>query len=305
MGPYLVRRILIGLLTVVTIASLVFLVLRVTADPAASMLPSYATAADRIQLRHTLGLDRPLIVQYGQFLWGLLTGDLGSSYRLQVPVIQLIGERFPATLELVGSAALIGVVLSVPAGVIAAIYRGRAADLLVTTISLAGFAVPVFWLGIMLMMVFSVDLHWLPTSGMGSWNHLVLPAVSLAMWPFGQFTRVLRSELVDVLRQDYIRTARAKGLPPLLVYFKHALRAAALPYITIAGLSFGAMLGGAIVTETVFAWPGMGQLIVEAVTDRDFPIVQAAVVYFAAAYVIVNLLVDLCYTFIDPRVRLQ
>jgi peptide/nickel transport system permease protein len=301
---YLVRRIGLGLLTIILIASFVFFVLRLTTDPVSVMLPAYATAADRLQLRHTLGLDKPIAVQYVLYLRDLLTGHLGASYSSQVPVLQLITERLPATAELIGTAALIGVLLSIPAGVIAAVHRGGIVDLAVTGLSLAGFAIPAFWLGIMLIMFFSVDLGWLPASGTGGWSHLVLPAISLAMWPFGQFTRVLRSEMIDVLQHNYIRTARAKGLRTFHVHFKHALRAAALPYITIAGLSFGAMLGGAIVTETVFAWPGMGQLVVESVTARDLPVVQAVVVYFAAAYVTVNIAVDVCYTLIDPRVRL-
>jgi peptide/nickel transport system permease protein len=301
---YLVRRIGLGILTILTIASFVFFVLRLTTDPVSVMLPAYATAADRLQLQHTLGLDKPIAVQYILYLRDLVTANLGNSYSTQVPVLQLISERLPATAELISAAAIIAIVLSVPVGVIAAVHRGSAVDLVVTGLSLAGFAIPAFWLAIMLIMFFSVDLRWLPSSGIGGWSHLLLPAISLAMWPFGQFTRVLRSEMIDVLQHNYIRTARAKGLSRFKVHFKHALKAAALPYITMVGLSFGAMLGGAIVTETVFAWPGMGQLVVESVTARDLPVVQAVVVYFAAAYVTVNIAIDVGYTLLDPRVRL-
>lgn len=305
MPAYLVRRVAIGVLTILTVASVVFVVLRVTADPVSAILPSYATAADEALLRARLGLDKPIGVQYVSFLRGLATGDLGTSFRLGVPVKDLIVERLPATIQLVATATAVAVAFAVPAGVLAAVYRRSIWDALVNILSFLGISVPVFWLGIMMMIVFAVNLHWLPTSGMGSWRHLVLPALSLAVWPFSELTRVLRTELLDVLGEDFIRTARAKGLSTFRIHFKHALRPVAVPFITIAGLTLGALLGGAIVTETVFAWPGMGQLVVQAVSGRDFPLVQAAVVYFSAIYVVVNLLVDVFYTVFDPRIRYQ
>lgn len=302
---YLLRRLLLGLLTILAVASLVFVVLRVTADPVSAILPSDATEADVAMLRQRLGLDKPLAIQYVEFLRGLAVGDLGDSYRLGVPVLDLLLERLPATLTLVGAAVAIAVVCALPTGVLAAVYRRTFWDTLVNIVSFLGVSVPVFWLGIMMMIIFAVRLHWLPTSGIGTWKHLVLPAVSLAAWPFSQLTRVLRTELLDVLGEDFIRTARAKGLGPIGIYFKHALRPAALPFVTIGGLTLGSLLGGAIVTETVFAWPGMGQLVVQAVSGRDFPLVQAAVVYFSTIYVVINLLVDIAYVILDPRIRHQ
>lgn len=254
-------------------------------------------------LRASLGLDQPLFAQYLDYLWGLLRLDFGDSLVYGQPVSEILADRLPATVELAAAALAVTLVVAVPAGVFAAMRRGRGSDRTVMTGVLLGQSTPPFWVGILLILVFAVWLHALPASGYGTLANLVLPAVTLAVYSVAVVARLLRSSLIDVLSSDHIRSARAKGFGPVQVVLRHGLRNASLPVVTVVGLEVGNLLGGAILTERVFSWPGVGQLTVEAISNRDFPLVQAAVLFFAATFVVVNLLVDLSYSFLDPRVR--
>jgi len=304
MTAYLIRRLGSTLFAIWAIATLVFLLVRVTGDPAVLLLSEQYTIADLARVRHRLGLDQPLAVQYARFLAGVPRLDFGRSYRFDQPARELVVERFPATLMLAVAALGVALLVSIPLGVLSAARRNSAFDVSVSFFSFLGFAVPTFWLGTMLLILFGVVLRWLPTSGFGSWRHLVLPAITLATWPTGQFTRILRSEMITALTEDYVRTARAKGLPGRRILLVHTLRNAALTFITLVGLVFGALLGGAVVTETIFGWPGLGRLVIQATLSRDYPVVQTVVILLALVFVGINLLVDLAYAFLDPRIRL-
>jgi peptide/nickel transport system permease protein len=269
------------------------------------MLPPDATAEQADKLRHALGFDKSLLQQYGIYLLNLLHLDLGVSLRYGGPTVQLIVERLPATLQLAGAALFFSLIIAIPAGIISAIKRGSMVERGVMTLVLIGQSMPVFWMGILLILLFSVRMKIFPTGGIGSWLHLVLPAVALGLQLMALVTKLLRSSLIETLSADYIRTARAKGLLPQTVISKHALRNGLLPVITIVGLEIGTLLGGSVVTETVFAWPGVGQLLVQAIYNRDFPLVQAALILLAGIFVLINLLVDICYVFIDPRIELK
>ena len=296
-------RVLGALGVLLAAATVAFFLVRLSGDPVKLLLPADATAQQEATLRASLGLDRPLIVQYLDYLWGLPRLDLGTSLFYDRPVADVLFERLPATLELAGAAIVVALVIAVPAGILAAVHRGRPADVGVMSAVLVGQSTPAFWAGILLMLLFAVTWQVLPASGYGSFPHLVLPAVTLAIYSVAVVARLLRSSLVDVLASDHIRTAKAKGLSTSEIVFSHALRNASLPVVTVVGLEVGSLLGGAILTEQVFSWPGIGSLTVEAITNRDFPLVQAAVLLFAATFVVVNLLVDVSYTFLDPRVR--
>jgi len=304
MTAYLIRRLGSTLFAIWAIATLVFLLVRVTGDPAVLLLSEQYTTADLARVRHRLGLDQPLAVQYARFMAGVPRLDFGRSYRFDQPARELVVERFPATLTLAVAALGLALLVSVPLGVLSAARRNSAFDVGVSFFSFLGFAIPTFWLGTMLLILFGVVLRWLPTSGFGSWRHLVLPAVTLATWPTGQFTRILRSEMITALTEDYVRTARAKGLPGRRILLVHTLRNAALTFVTLVGLVFGALLGGAVVTETIFGWPGLGRLVIQATVSRDYPVVQTVVILLAVLFVGINLLVDLAYAFLDPRIRL-
>ncbi len=238
-----------------------------------------------------------------QFLGGALTGDFGVSFRHQQPALPLVLERLPATLELALAALLLSVAVALPLGIVAALHRGRLGDVLAMAFAVVGQATPYFWMGIMLILVVSVELGWLPTSGRGTWQHLILPAVTLATHFAAALARLTRTAMLEVLGQNYVTTARAKGLPERAVILAHALKNAAVPVVTLIGLQFGTLLGGAVVTETVFAWPGVGRLAVQSIFVRDYPVVQAGVLVLALAFVLVNLLVDLLYGLLDPRIR--
>ena len=281
----------------------VFFLVRLGGDPTGLFLPPDASPADLALFRHQMGFDRPLIVQFGQFAWAGLHGDLGRSLRYQQPAMQLVLERLPATAELSAVALLLSVLLAVPAAILGALNRGRAIDQAGLLASLAGQSFPAFWLAIMLILVFSEWLGILPPSGRDGWRSLVLPAVSLAAYSTAIITRLLRSNMIEVLQSDYVRTARSKGLGPASIVLHHALRNAAIPTVTVLGLQVGALLGGAVVTEQIFAWPGMGQLAIQAIFNRDFAVVQAFVLVMAAVIVAVNLAVDLSYAVLDPRLR--
>ncbi|MFD8421752.1 ABC transporter permease [Streptomyces sp. NPDC059466] len=303
----LLRTVLIrfgtALLVLLCTATVSFFLVRLSGDPVKLLLPPDATAQQEDVLRGSLGLDRPLVTQYLDFLWGLPRLDFGNSLFYNEPVRTVLADRLPATLQLAAAALVVTLVIAIPAGIFAAMRRGRASDRGVMTMVLLGQSTPPFWVGILLILVFAVGLHALPASGYGTFAHLVLPAITLAVYSVAVVARLLRSSLVDVLSSDHIRTARAKGFGPLKVVLTHGLRNASLPVVTVVGLEVGSLLGGAILTEQVFSWPGIGQLTIEAISHRDFPLVQATVLLFAATFVVVNLLVDLSYSFLDPRVR--
>ena len=303
MFQYLVRKVFHTLFVALGVVTLVFVALRLSGDPAATMLPGDATVDELAALRRTLGLDRPLHLQYVAFLGGAVRGDFGESFRHQQPAFGLVLERLPATLELAFAALVLAVVVALPLGILAAVYRGRTADVLAMSFAVVGQATPYFWMGIMLILVVSVELGWLPTSGRGSWAHLILPAITLGTHFAASLARLTRTSLLEVLGQNFVTTARAKGLAESGVILRHALKNAAVPVVTLIGLQFGTLLGGAVVTETIFAWPGVGRLAVQSIFVRDYPVVQAGVLVLALSFVALNLLVDLLYGALDPRIR--
>lgn len=305
MLSYVLRRLSQSVLVLFGVATIVFFLVRLSGDPAKIMLPPNASLDQVATLRHQLGLDQPLILQYLDYLWRLVHLDLGRSLFFHQPSVDIIAERLPATLQLAGAAMLFALLLALPAGVFAALRRGKASDSAISGAVLLGQSTPAFWVGILLILVFAVKLGLFPTSGYGGLSHLVLPAVCLSLYSMAIVSRLLRSSLIDVLGEDFIRAARAKGLSKRAVLLGHAMRNAALPVITVTALELAGLLGGAIVTEKVFAWPGLGRLTVESINNRDFPMVQAVILTFAVIFVVVNLVVDLCYGLLDPRIRLS
>lgn len=304
MVSYIIRRLLLTVPTLIGVTLIVFSMVRlIPGDPAIAIAGEHASVEVVTAIRERLGLDRPFIVQYAIFLGNLLRGDLGRSAWTGRPVLTELWGRFRNTLELTGASILIALVVGVLAGIISATRQYSFFDYIAMVGAMMGVSIPIFWLGLMLMLLFAVFLGWLPAMGRGTIAHLVLPAVALSTGSAAIIARMTRSSMLEVFHQDYIRTARAKGVIERLVIFKHAMRNALVPVVTIVGLQFGALLGGAILTETVFAWPGMGRLIVEAIFARDYPLVQGGVLLAAAAFVLVNLVVDLLYSFIDPRIR--
>ena len=269
------------------------------------MVPADAPPDVVASTRHALGFDRPLVEQFGRYLASVARGDLGTSLRINRPVAQLIVERLPATVELALAALVLATVTAIPAGIVSAVKRGTLVDRLAMVAAVGGQAIPIFWLALLLIALFGVQLRWLPVFGHGTWAHLVLPAVSLSTIVLGRLARLVRSSMLEVLGQDYVRTARAKGLGEPRVLAIHALRNAAIPIVTLLGLQFAQLLGGAVVTETIFAWPGVGRLVVEAIFNRDFPVVQGVVLVVSLIFVVVSLLIDIAYALLDPRVRTQ
>jgi peptide/nickel transport system permease protein len=301
---YLVRRILMTIPVLLGVATLVFsLIHLVPGDPAQAMLGETASAADVAELRTRLGLNRPLRVQYAEYLKGLLHADLGTSIRYSTPVRKEIGQRLRNTATLAFASMGVALVIALPLGVLAAVFRGRAVDRAAMTLSLAGICMPNFWLGPLLAITFAVRLGWLPVSGIGSWSNLVLPAVTLGAALAAILARMTRASLIDELRELYVLAARARGVSGTRAVIAHALRNSLIPVTTIIGLQFGAVLTGSIITETIFAWPGVGRLLIQAITFRDYPLVQGCILLIAVAYVSVNLLVDLLYGWLDPRIR--
>ena len=286
---------------------LVFLMAWVTpGDPVVAMLGEASQGISRQaldDLRRELGLDRPLPVQYVGYVAGLLRGDLGTSVRSRRPVLAEIRDRLPATLELALAALTIAVALGVTLGVLAAVRKRTWVDGAAIAVALVGVSIPVFWSGFLLMMVFALELGWLPASGRGTWRHLVLPAVTVGVSSAAFIARITRGAVLEALAQDYVRTAKAKGLAPRRVVMRHALRNALLPIVTVVGLQLGGLLGGAVLTETVFAWPGVGRLLVDAIVARDLPLVQGSVLVISLLFILVNLAVDLSYAAINPKVR--
>jgi peptide/nickel transport system permease protein len=300
---YVIRRLALSGVAMLGVITIVFVLLHASGDPATLLVTQDATQADLARIRQAYGLDQPLSVQYARFVARVVRGDLGFSYRQGLPVGELILERLRATFELALAGLAVAVLLGVPLGMIAAARHGSTVDTAAMTLALLGTSVPSFWLGLLLIIVFGVQLGWLPVSGYGSLRHLLMPAFVLGGFYAAQVSRLTRTSLLEVLAQDFVRTARAKGLAARAVLLKHVLRNAALPVLTVVGLDFGRMLGGAVVVETIFAWPGMGRLAVQAVLGRDFPVVQGAVIMGAAIFLSVNVIIDLLYGFIDPRLR--
>ena len=305
MKTYLARRLLQSLLVLFGVSFVVFFILHLTGDPALVLLPPDASAEDVQRFREAMGFNDPFIVQYGRFLSGALRGDFGQSVRHGEPAFNLVVERMPATFELAGAALGVALVLAIPAGIISAVRRNTMLDYVSTIVALLGQSMPTFWLGIMLILVFSVQFNLLPSSGRGGLAHLILPAITLGLFTTARITRLTRSGMLEALNQDYIRTARAKGVGGPPVIWKHALKNAAIPIVTIVGIELGTLLGGSVITETIFAWPGVGRLSVQAIYNRDYPVVQAAVFLLSSTFVLVNLAVDVLYTYLDPRIRLR
>jgi ABC-type dipeptide/oligopeptide/nickel transport system permease component len=305
MSVYLLRRLAQSVLVLLGVSFVVFFILYLTGDPALVLLPPDATAEDIREFRARMGFNDPFVVQYGRFLGGALRGDFGQSVRHGEPAFHLVLERLPATFELSGAALLVALLLAIPAGVVSAVRRNSVTDYVATVVALLGQSMPTFWLGIMLILIFSVRFNVLPSSGRGGIEHLLLPALTLGLFTTARITRLTRSGMLEVLNQDYIRTARAKGVSGRPVVWKHALKNAAIPIVTIVGIELGTLLGGSVITETIFAWPGVGRLSVQAIYNRDYPVVQAAVFLLASTFVLVNLVVDLLYTYLDPRIRLR
>jgi ABC-type dipeptide/oligopeptide/nickel transport system permease component len=305
MTVFLFRRLLQSLVVLLGVSFVVFFILHLTGDPALVLLPPEATAEDIRRFREAMGFNDPFLVQYGRFLAGALRGDFGQSIRHGEPAFELVMERMPATFQLSGAALLIALCLAVPAGIVSAVRRNSVIDYFSTVVALLGQSMPTFWLGIMLILLFSVQFNVLPSSGRGGIEHLVLPAITLGLFTTARIARLTRSGMLEVLNQDYIRTARAKGMSNPPVVWKHALKNAAIPIVTIIGIELGTLLGGSVITETIFAWPGVGRLSVQAIYNRDYPVVQAAVFLLATTFVLVNLFVDVIYTYLDPRIRLH
>jgi len=284
----------------------IFIAIRVVpGDPALAILGPDASPADLSALRARLGLDRPIVIQYLEYLGRTVRLDLGNSIRLEAPVLGVIMERFPLTALLAFTAIVLAVGLSFPLGILAALKRHSVIDSAVSAFSLVGQSVPSFWLGIVLILIFARQLRLLPSAGAESWKHLILPSLTLALIFTGVLTRLVRSGMLEVLAEDYVRTAHAKGLAPRLVVIRHALPNMLIPVVTVIGLQLGHLLGGAVIIETVFGWPGIGRLLVDAIFHRDYPLVQGAVFFITAGFIIINLMVDLSYGYLDPRVRLS
>jgi peptide/nickel transport system permease protein len=303
MARQILRRLLRAAAALLVVTAVVFTLLHLSGDPAYILLTPEATAEDRAAFRAEYGMDRPLWVQYGRYLGRLVQGDFGQSLSFRTSAAGVALERLPATLELTLAAMALAVLISLPAAVLAAVRRGTLFDRALMIFTLIGQTVPTFWLGMVMILVLAVRFHLFPASGRGGVLHLVMPATALALWLTALLARVTRSEMIEALEQDYVRTARAKGLTERGIAARHALKNALLPIITVMGLQFGGLLGGAVMTETVFAWPGVGTMILDAILKKDMPVVLAGVVLVAVGFILVNLLLDLLYTVLDPRLR--
>ena len=304
MLQYLIKRLLSTIPVLIGISVLLFFMLRMLPGDPAQVLAGQMASQEDIQLiRHQLGLDRPIHVQYAFFLSRLARFDLGRSARTQNPVTEEIWARLPNTMLLAVVAITLACLFGIPAGIISAVRPYTWIDYVVTSTAIFGISMPVFWLGLMLVVVFSIILQWLPAGGTGTWKHIILPSFTLAAFVVAFIARMTRSSMIEVLSQDYTTTARSKGLKEQVVIIKHALINALIPIITVVGLQFGMLLGGAVLTETVFAWPGVGRLIVDSILARDYPVIQGAILVFGLLYILVNLVVDLLYAYVDPRIR--
>jgi ABC-type dipeptide/oligopeptide/nickel transport system permease component len=302
MGSYLLKRLYHSFVVIFGITLIIFAITHMIGDPVDLLLSPEATQVDREEFRHQLGLDQPLPVQYGIFLKDAVRGDFGTSFRHQTPALELVLQHLPATLELTLAAMVLSILISIPLGILASMKPGSLLDRTGMTFALFGQSAPVFWIGIMFILLFGVKLRWFPISGRGGIENLIMPAITLALFSTAAQTRLTRSSMMDVLDKDFIRTARSKGLHEFKVILKHGLKNALIPIITIVALQFGMMLSGAVITETIFAWPGVGRLAVNAIYNRDYPVIQAAVFVTSFFFVFINLIVDILYTKIDPRI---
>jgi peptide/nickel transport system permease protein len=304
MHRFIIQRLIQGLLIVVAVSLIVFMFVHVSGDPAALLVPEQATPADVEKYRRALGLDRPVYEQYVQFMANFWLSDTVKSFRFHQPLLPLVLQHLQVTLMLAGLTIVVSVVLAVPLGIIAALRRGSGWDVGIRVVAVLGESMPSFWVAMLLMLVLAVHLRLFPVSGLGVKN-IVLPTITLAFFQMAVLLRLVRSEMLEVMHQDYIRTARAKGLPEFWVTLQHALKNAAIPVITVMGLQFGALVQGAIVVEPIFAWPGLGWLLVESIAARDFPVVVAGAIIAAVLMTLVNLVVDLLYGWLDPRIRVN
>jgi peptide/nickel transport system permease protein len=304
MARYLIRRLLLTIPVILGVATLVFALIHlVPGDPALAMLGEAAPQAEVLKLRHALGLDQPLLTQYRTYMTGLARGNLGTSFRYNAPVTAQIRDKFPNTATLAVAAMLFAILFAIPLGIVAAVFRGTAIDHAAMTIALVGISMPNFWLGPLLAIVFSVRLGWLPVSGTGGLSHLILPAVTLGAALSAILARMTRASLLEELRELYVLAARARGVSSVRAVVRHAFRNSLIPIVTIIGLQFGAVLTGTIITETIFAWPGIGRLLIQAISFRDYPLVQGCILFISITYVAMNLLIDLTYGLLDPRIR--
>lgn len=305
MKRYVIARVFSGILVIFLALTAVFFMLRLSGDPVLLFAPMDTSRQDMDLIRERMGFNDPLLVQYGRFMQDAVQLDFGNSSRERRPAMDVVVDRLPATLQLGVAALAISVVIGIPLGILSAVKHGSGWDKLARILSVLGQAVPGFWLGVILIMFFSVRLGWLPTSGRGGWDHLIMPAVTLSAFSMARYARLTRSTFLDVLGQDYIRTARAKGLTQNLILWRHAFKNASVSLITMTGLEIGNLIAGAVVVEQVFAWPGMGRVMVQSLLNRDFAVVTAAVVLFAAMYTLCNLIADLAYGWVNPTVRLN
>ncbi len=303
MARYLVKRVLQMIPVLLIITLVVFLLVNVAGDPTVNMLPLDATEADRQALREALGLNRPLYVQYLDFLGDAVTGNFGESYRYNQPAVELALQRIPASVQLAGTALLLAIVLAIPLGILSAMFANSPLDLAVSGISVLGRAMPNFWVGILLILLFAVELNVLPVSGSGTPAHLVLPAVTLAIQAASQIIPLIRSNMLAIMHEDYIRTARSKGLREAGVVCIHAFKNALVPVVTVVALEIPSLIGGSLITETVFAWPGLGQFLIQAINNQDMSVVQVCILLIAVITLVANLLADIVYCLIDPRIR--
>lgn len=301
---FVASRALQGVVVMFGVSLIVFFALFLTGDPAALMMSPDASRAEIEAFRQAMGFNDPILVQYGRFLGGVLTGELGTSLRYRRPALGLLFERLPATALLACAALLWSSLLGFLLGAVAAVRKGSPIDFAIRVISLLGQAIPVFWLGLMLIIVFALNLRWLPSGGMGTVQQLILPSIALGAYYLSAMMRLVRASLIEVLGENYVRTARAKGVSEWRVVVHHAMRNALIPVITVQGMYFASLLGGALVTEIIFAWPGIGRLAVESIQTHDFPVVQAVVLFTAFVFVVVNFLVDIAYVWLNPRIRL-
>ncbi len=304
MLAFILRRLLLTVPVIWIVVTLVFgLIHMVPGDPIAQMLGEGAAVSEVERLRHELGLDQPVLQQYRVYMTGVLHGDLGNSFRNQEPVARSILNRYPATIELAAASAIFSILIAVPFGIVGAIKRGRAPDSVVGLATLLGVSLPNFVLGPLLILLLSIMLGVLPVSGRGGFSHLILPAITLGGGLAATTTRMVRGSMLEEIRQDYVRTARAKGLNERAVLFAHALRNGLIPVITVLGLQAGMLLAGAIVTETIFSWPGLGRLTIQAINARDYPLIQGCILTIALTYILINLITDVLYSVVDPRIR--
>ncbi len=303
MGRFIVRRLILAIPVLIGVSIIAFLILHLSpGDPAELLAGDEATQADIQMIREKFGLDQPLTTQYFRFIKGIATGEL-ISMKYEVPVMEIVGKRLKNTLILSSFAIAISVIVGIMAGILSAVHRYSWIDYVATVVALLGVSMPVFWWGLLMILLFSVNLMWLPSGGMGGFRHMIMPAIALGTASAGIIARMTRSSMLDVLQQDYITTAVAKGLRQKLVVYRHALRNALIPTVTVIGLQFGYMLAGAVLTESVFSWPGIGRLIVDSIMGRDYPVVQTALLIIALIFVLANLVVDVLYALLDPRIR--